>query len=117
MNCVGSNGSYWIGFNAAIAAAWAPTRSTSAATWLIAATWLLPIPCNCDILTASVGAWPGATLVILLPPLFNPSLVKYTLGAPPAGAIVIPLPLVIVVLPAGSVNVADVIPDNTGLTA
>ena len=33
---------------------------------------------NCDTFTASVGLSPAATLVILLPPLFKPSLVSIT---------------------------------------
>ena len=78
---------------------------------------------NCDTLTASVGSVPGATPLIWLLPLCNPSLVKDTgpafglLGFALPGVIVIPLPFVTVVLPAASLNVADFISVSSGLTA
>ena len=51
---------------------------------------------------------PSATLVILLPPLFRPVLVKLTGFAPPIGVIVIPVPFNTVLLPAASVVVTVV---------
>ena len=63
-------------------------------------------------LTASVEVElisPGATLVILLPPLFKPELVKDTLP-PPLFLIVIPLPFVTVVWPELSIVVMELIP-------
>ncbi len=53
---------------------------------------------NCPLFTASLLSTPSATLVILLPPLSKPVLVRLT-GVPPfAGVIVIPLPLITVLL-------------------
>ncbi|VEI46954.1 Uncharacterised protein [Actinobacillus equuli] len=60
--------------------------------------------------TASVASLPAATLVIVLPPLFKPLLVKLTVFAlsPVGGVIVTPLPSITVLplLPAPLVNVA-----------
>ena len=65
--------------------------------------------CNCPPLIASLlsaATLPSATLVILLPPLSKPVLVRLT-GVPPfAGVIVIPLPLITVLLLFPSTNCA-----------
>ena len=64
-------------------------------TLLLAAAWAAS---NWPLFTASVAFSPAATLVILLPPLFKPALVRLTGLAPPAPVMVTPS-LFITVLP------------------
>ena len=76
-----------------------------------AVTPLLANSLNCFIFTASPSAVPSAMFVILLPPLFKPSLFNTTCSLDVSlGVISTPLPFITVLSPAAFLNSAEVRP-------